>query len=539
MRVEADKTYIGVVEDNVDPKKQGRLKIRVLDVYDDLKVEDIPFASPWKDLNGNGFNVPEKGKVLLVIFDQADEYKPEYISAEHYNINLEKKIASLEGTNYTSMKSLIFDHKTQIYVNDEEGLKIDYKYNNINVQENSIDLNLKDNNRSLNLGDATAGQQAILGNHWMDWFDEFVDNLMGTNGGPYLGNMGAPVVANPGLIQVLQKYKQLRDPVFLSHHVNIVDNNKITTVKNTHREDTSQLGDSWNSTKTDNNLTSKTNESFKPVDGPKPPYNDKHVEPTQPISPISSTSSVPSVPQIQAASNLVTGTATSGFITPQVDVPVNANPPIEPLSSTKAIPKVDKLIGLMKSKGYQVYDTIGTLNIVALQSSKKDNGSVSNKFDDSLNVFYKKPNGNWELVEYQITTTPGYLPKSEILPQSVTILALGQYIDQCKIEKYNDGTKYLSFAKSTVIINESLDGYNYKSAKQEGYFKSITIHASSTVGSAENVYNYSEGAQVFKNIIQYNQFINLCQSQIELTKKDTFTYTLCRNTDFENYVPEN
>lgn len=530
MKVEANKTYIGVVEDNIDPKKQGRLKIRVLDVYDDLKVEDIPFASPWKDLNGNEFNVPEKGKVLLVVFDQGDEYKPEFISAEHYNTNLERKLNTLDNTNYTSMKSLIFDHKTQIYVNDQEGLKIDYKYNNVNIQENSIDLNLKDNNRSLNLGDATAGQQAILGNHWMDWFDKLVDNLMGANGGPYLGNMGAPVVANPALIQVLMEYKKLRDPVFLSHHVNIVDNNKITTVKNTQREDTSQLGDSWKSTKTDNNLTSNTNESFKPVDGPKPVYDDKHVEPTQPV--IGGSGVVPiQTPQI-------TGTASSGFVVPDTK-PVNVNPPSDPLSSIKAIPKVDKLIGLMKSKGYQIYDNIGVLNIVALQSSKKDNGSVSNKFDDILNVFYKNSNGNWELVEYQITTTPGYLPKSEILPQGVTILALGQYIDQCKIEKYDDGSKYLSFAKSTVMVNESLDGYNYKSIKQDGYFKSITIHASSKTGNSENVYNYSEGAQVFKNIFQYNQFIRLCESQYILTKKDTFTYTLCRNTDFENYVPEN
>ena len=43
----------------------------------------------------------------------------------------------------------------------------------------------------------------------------------------------------------------------------------------------------------------------------------------------------------------------------------------------------------MQSKKYLTYDTIGYLNIVALQSTKKDNGEVSNKFDDTLNVFYK------------------------------------------------------------------------------------------------------------------------------------------------------
>jgi hypothetical protein len=31
------------------------------------------------------------------------------------------------------MKSLIFDHKTQIYVNESEGLKLDHKWNNMNI----------------------------------------------------------------------------------------------------------------------------------------------------------------------------------------------------------------------------------------------------------------------------------------------------------------------------------------------------------------------------------------------------------------------
>jgi hypothetical protein len=33
-------------------------------------------------------------------------------------------------------------------------------------------LTLKNNNAHVNIGDATAGQQAILGNSWMDWFDD-------------------------------------------------------------------------------------------------------------------------------------------------------------------------------------------------------------------------------------------------------------------------------------------------------------------------------------------------------------------------------
>lgn len=522
MKVEENKTYVGIVEDNVDPMKLGRVKARVLDIFDEMDVKDIPWASPYKDLNGNGFNVPDKGKVLLVVFDQGDKYKPEFIASDHFNINLEKKLSSLTGDNYTSMKALLFDHRTQIYVNEQEGLKIDHKYNNINITENTVDINLKDNNRHLNLGDATATQQAILGNHWMDWFDEFVDNLMGNNGGPYLGNLGAPVVANPALIQVLQKYKQQRDPKFLSHHVNIVDNDKISTVKNAKREDNAQIGDSWQSTKQDNNLTSKTNEDFKPQDGPKPAYNDKHVEPsTAPIGASGGSASVIS----------------SNKSAPESVKPVNTNPPAEPLSSPKSNPKIDKLIEFMKSKGYVVYEDINVLNIVAIQSNKKDKGEISNKFDDNLSVFYKNSNNNWELVEYQITTTPGFVPKTELLPNNVAILALGQYVDQCKLDLYQSDKNHrcLKFNQTTIIRNDTPDRYNFKSKKETGNF-AISIHRSSDKGSAENVFNYSEGSQVFKNITQYTQFISLCD--IQAKTRNIFTYTLCKLSDFEKFVPD-
>ena len=177
-KVEVGKTYIGVVEDIKDPDKAGRVKVRVMDIYEGQPVEDLPWAAPWKDLGGGQFSLPEKGKVVIVVFDQGDTYKPEYIFTEHWNVNLENKLKSLADADYESMRSLVFDHKTQIYVNDSEGLKIDHKFNNITIKDNGINLNLKDNSRVLNLGDSTANQQAILGNHFLNWFDKFVDTLM-------------------------------------------------------------------------------------------------------------------------------------------------------------------------------------------------------------------------------------------------------------------------------------------------------------------------------------------------------------------------
>lgn len=535
--VSAGKTYLAVVEDNNDESRDGRVRVRVFNIHgDDIPVDQLPFASPWKDLNGNGSNVPEKGKIVMVVFESGKKDNPEYIAAQHYNINLEKKLESLSESDYISMKSLIFDHKTQIYVNDKEGLKLDHKYNNVNITENTIDFNLKDNNRHVNIGDATAGQQAILGNHWMDWFDEFVDNLMGNKGGPYLGNLGAPVVANPALIQVLQKYKSLRDPVFLSHHVNIVDNNKVSTVKNTHREDNPQLGDAWTSTVKDNNLTKKTNDNFKPVDGPKPEYNDQHIEPT-----IGASGSTP-ITINPTGGSASTGTAStaqvteSGPTTQTVNNSVNPNPPAEPLSSPTSNPKIDKLIKFMKSKNYITYDTIGHLNIVAFQSTKKDNGEVSNKFDDTLNVFYKNLKGNWELMEYQITTMPGYVPKTEVLPPANMMLALGQYIEQCKLDDSDPKNKVIIASECTMKVNNSTKIYDYKSPEKN--IKSIQLlHKSSDIGSAEYVFNYSTGAHVFKTVSQWDQFITLCENQINTAKKKTFSYTFAKQSEFDNFVP--
>jgi hypothetical protein len=512
-KVEANKTYIGVVEDNADPKKLGRVKVRVMDIFDEMKLEDLPWATPWKDINGNEFNVPEKGKVLIVVFDQGDEYKPEFIFSDHYNVNLEKKLESLDGDNYKSMKSLIFDHKTQIYVNDDEGLKIDYKYNNINITEDTIDLNLKDNNRDVNIGDAGASQQAILGNHWMDWFDEFVDNLLGSQAGPYLGNLGAPVVPNPAMISVLLKYKSLRDPVFLSHHVNIVDNNKVTAVRChsfPERQDDPQVGDAWDSTKgpeelggIENDMTSKTDEDFKPVDGPKQEYDEDYVAP-----------------------------ATDGE---PDDVPAeNTNPPID-LTSTESNEEVNKWVRFMQSKGYVVYDQIGMMNIVGMRT--KDDGTVSNKFDDTIYVFFKNVNNTWISMEYNVTTTPGFIPKTKKLPKKVAVLALGQYIDQYKIGLHQGKKNHqcLKYAKSIVHRNDKDGSYNFKASTEEGSF-GINIHRSSKGGSSNNVFNWSKGCQVFSKSSQFKQFMNNCKNQVKVTDKDTFTYTLVRKSDFDKFV---
>lgn len=523
--VEANKTYVGVVEDNKDPDKLGRVRARVMNIYDDLPIEDIPWASPWKDLNGNSFNTPEEGKVVLVVFDDGNGDNPEFIYADHYNINLENKLKSLSDDDYTSMKSLIFDHKTQIYVNESEGLKIDHKYNNINITDKGIDLNLKDNNVSLNLGDATADQQAILGNHFIDWMDRFLQGLQA--GG--LFNAGGPAIPNPALLALITEFQSLKDIKFLSHHVNITDNNKVTTVRGENREDTAQYGDQWTSTKEENNITSQKDESFTPKEGPKEEYN-KPVESTQnkPVtsttssSSTSSTGDTSSLPNSQSEQQLENSTGVDQNTYTQ-ETPMDANS------------KVERLIGFLESKNYTVYKQTNLLNIVAMRN--KDNGEITNKFDEILYVFYMGSDNNWSLNEYSITTVPGLKRDThgKQLPEKVNILAYGQYIDQCKLDYLNGDVtnRCLKFGESAVYENARTDRYIYSSPVKMGDFNML-VRRSSNSGTSESVFDYSSnGEQTFKNANQFSQFIKLCETQS--TIKNSFTYTLCRQSEYDSF----
>lgn len=236
-----NKVFLGIVEDNEDPKKTGRVKIRIINVFDDIPLEDLPWAKPHLDLNGNQFIIPEVGKLVSVVFNEGNPYKPEYTFAEHYNRNLEEKLSRLSTEDYKSMRALMFDQNTQIYSNNSEGLKVDYKSNNINIKSNSINLNLRNNFSKLCLGDEDSDQQSVLGSNFMDWIEKLIKILSTT---PYLSSSGEPVIPHPNLLKVLTEYKRGE---FLSDNVYITSNNKISTVSKTDRINIDEMGDDYNS----------------------------------------------------------------------------------------------------------------------------------------------------------------------------------------------------------------------------------------------------------------------------------------------------
>lgn len=213
------KIYLGLVEDNVDPKRIGRLKIRVQSLMEDIEVRDLPWAHPFKDVSGKSFSIPGIGKIVNVIFTQENMYSVEYIYSEKYNINLSDKLESLSDKEYKNFVALLFDHRTQVY-SDESELRLDYMFNNIKIKEDSINIHLKDNDQEVRIGHDYASQSAVLGDHFLTWLDEFMNTMLLPTS--LLGNLSAPIL-KPQIDATIAKYFALRK-TFLSQHVKIVDN---------------------------------------------------------------------------------------------------------------------------------------------------------------------------------------------------------------------------------------------------------------------------------------------------------------------------
>ena len=84
-------SYLGTVEDNEDPDKLGRIKVRI-EPYTDYSTEDLPWASPTLGASGNsasncGFHIPEKGSQVRVYFPSKDLTAPYYMGAELNEVN--------------------------------------------------------------------------------------------------------------------------------------------------------------------------------------------------------------------------------------------------------------------------------------------------------------------------------------------------------------------------------------------------------------------------------------------------------------------
>ena len=215
----SNQIFIGLVENVYDEKKKGRVQVRVQGVFNDIELEHIPWAEPQRSLDGRNFSVPSIGKMVNVIFVGGNIYDPQYIFSQNYNTNLQQKLDDMSNEEYENFAALLIDDRTQLY-SDDTNLRLDYKFNQISLKEDGIDIHLKDNDQELHLGHNLAEQSAMLGDHFLEWMDGFMKTLLQPSS--LVGNIGAPVL-KPLVDQEIMKYQALR-ATFLSEHVKVVDN---------------------------------------------------------------------------------------------------------------------------------------------------------------------------------------------------------------------------------------------------------------------------------------------------------------------------
>lgn len=219
--------FTGIVENNIDPKRKGRIKVRIPGIYDNIPTGHIPWASPQITPTGGSYSIPPLGKSVSVIFDNGDIYLPYYTSTDMYNLNLQDKLDSLSDEDYTNFYAIGFNHNTQIY-SDNEKLIIDQLLNKIRIDNDNINLELKDNKRKINIGTKDSDQRAVLGDHFiMDWFKEFLNILVKPTS--LVGNMGVPIVKTE-LDQHILNFLKLPDK-YVSKNVFIVDNDKVNKLE--------------------------------------------------------------------------------------------------------------------------------------------------------------------------------------------------------------------------------------------------------------------------------------------------------------------
>jgi len=135
-----DKQFLGVVEDPNDPRKEGRARIRVVSVYDDIPTEDLPWAYPkqksayfGQEGRGGSLSVPKKGAVVAVRFDNGNPYCPEYYSLHEIAEDIRTELGK-EGE-YLGSHVVLFDgdEELKIWFTISKGITMQLKGSRLNI----------------------------------------------------------------------------------------------------------------------------------------------------------------------------------------------------------------------------------------------------------------------------------------------------------------------------------------------------------------------------------------------------------------------
>jgi len=188
---------------------------------------------------------------------------------------------------------------------------------------------------------------------------------------------------------------------------------------------------------------------------------------------------------------------------------------------------------IINKKGYAFFDKSRyNLNIVGIRNSSHN----PEKFDDSLLTIYKNNENEWEVLSYEITTEPGpSILRKPINPDGTAILVPDQYRGVYQIGTHGGSYRHIALVQRNGKVKVYRDTNKNSTVEiasesiQDGMF-GINIHRHAAPNEKEYVRGSSAGCQVFKNSLDFADFMETCNKAADIFG-NSFTYTLIEEED--------
>jgi len=160
-RLHVDAKHLAIVEDNADPRRIGRCRIRDPYIHSpDIDVEDLPWASPklplffGKDAKGGSISIPKNGAIVQVEYANGIHTAPEYYILQELADDVKEELEKeYDGVHILGMDG---DEDLKLYFTPEKGLNIYLKGSFINIgADRAITIEHNDTSSNIELRGGT------------------------------------------------------------------------------------------------------------------------------------------------------------------------------------------------------------------------------------------------------------------------------------------------------------------------------------------------------------------------------------------------